>query len=92
MKIWITHKFISKIKSQKDVGKAFYVVAHLNVVLLIFTVLVLFKNILDIIQDTSPPALVHLRHLFFPHFILKISNNKIYSRMINDSSVIQNKI
>ena len=58
-------------------GKDFYVVAHQSVVLLIFNVRVLFKNNLDIIQDTSPPVLVHLRHLFFPHkhFLLKISNN-----------------
>ena len=93
MKIWIINKFISQIKSQKEAGKAFYVVKHLSVVLLILTVLVLFKNNLDITQDTSPPVLVHLRHLFFPHmpFLLKISNNKFYSRVINDSSVIETK-
>ena len=74
---WNIQQFISKIKNQKVDGKDFYVVAHQSVVLLIFNVRVLFKNNLDIIQDTSPPVLVHLRHLFFPHkhFLLKISNN-----------------
>ena len=83
-------------------GKDFFVVAHQSVVLLIFNVRVLFKNNLDIIKDTSPPVLIHLlppvlahlHHLFSPnkHFLLKISNNIFYSRMINDSFVIQNKI
>ena len=76
---WNIQQFISKIKNQKVDGKDFYVVALQSVVLLIFNVRVLFKNNLDIIQDTSPPVLVHLRHLFFPHkhFLLKISNNII---------------